>query len=156
MLDENEPDAPREVSIETALRGLCEPVRLLDYVENFTLFEEAQGGLVKKVARNHQLLGVNKAITRLAELRQGDAEERKRLGVFWHTQGSGKSLSMVFFTQKVLRKLPGNWSFVIVTDREELDDQIAKTFKNTGATTRDDVRATSSENPSSARRKKRR
>ena len=56
-----------------------------------------------------------------------------RAGVFWQTQGSGKSFSMVFFAQKVLRKLPGNWTFVVVTDRVELDDQIAKTFKATGA-----------------------
>ena len=146
VLDEDEPEQPRQVSLEVALRGLCEPARLLDYVENFTLFEEAQGGLIKKVAKNHQLLGVNKAIARLVELHRGNAVERKRLGVFWHTQGSGKSLSMVFFTQKVLRKLSGNWSFVIVTDREELDDQISKTFKATGATTREDVRATSSAN----------
>ena len=48
--------------------------------------------------------------------------------MFWHTQGSGKSLSMLFFAQKVLRTLPGNWTFVIVTDRDELDDQIYKTF----------------------------
>ena len=60
-----------------------------------------------------------------------------RLGVFWHTQGSGKSLSMVFFTQKVLRKVLGSCTFVIVTDREELDDQISKTFKATGATARE-------------------
>jgi type I restriction enzyme R subunit len=45
-----------------------------------------------------------------------------RLGVFWHTQGSGKSVSMMFFAQKVLRKVPGNWTFVVVTDREDLDD----------------------------------
>ncbi|MEI6125139.1 MAG: HsdR family type I site-specific deoxyribonuclease, partial [Pseudomonadota bacterium] len=56
----------------------------------------------------------------------------RRLGVFWHTQGSGKSASMVFFTQKVLRKIRGNWTFVIVTDRQELDDQIYKTFVNAG------------------------
>lgn len=143
VLEEDEPAPPRQVSLEVALRGLCEPARLLDYVENFTVFEEAEGGLIKKVAKNHQFLGVNKAIARLMELRASQAAERKRLGVFWHTQGSGKSLSMVFFTQKVLRKLPGNWSFVIVTDREELDDQISKTFKATGATQREDVRATS-------------
>jgi type I restriction enzyme, R subunit len=65
--------------------------------------------------------------------------------VFWHTQGSGKSLSMVFFTQKVLRRVLGSCTFVIVTDREELDDQISKTFKATGATAREDVRATSGE-----------
>ncbi|TDU32843.1 type I restriction enzyme R subunit [Panacagrimonas perspica] len=134
-----------KVSLERALRGLLEPARLLDYVENFTVFEEGKGGLIKKTAKNHQFLGVNRAIARLTELRESNEKERKRLGVFWHTQGSGKSLSMVFFTQKVLRKLKGNWSFLIVTDREELDDQISKTFKATGATAREDVRATSGE-----------
>ncbi|MBI3987629.1 MAG: type I restriction endonuclease subunit R, partial [Lentisphaerae bacterium] len=54
------------------------------------------------------------------------------LGVFWHTQGSGKSYSMVFFAQYVIRRVPGNWTFVIVTDRNELDDQIYKTFANSG------------------------
>jgi len=144
--DEDEPAPARQVSLEVALRGLCEPARLLDFVENFTVYEEGKGSLIKIVAKNHQFLGVNKSIARLVELRQSNAEDRKRLGVFWHTQGSGKSLSMVFFTQKVLRKLAGNWSFVIVTDREELDDQISKTFKATGATSREDVRATSAEN----------
>ncbi len=144
------------VSLERALRGLLEPARLLDYIENFTVFEEGKGGLIKKVAKNHQFLGVNKAIARLVELRTASpspptplpqaGEGRKRLGVFWHTQGSGKSLSMVFFTQKVLRRVIGSCTFVIVTDREELDDQISKTFKNTGATMKDDVRATSAEN----------
>ena len=134
-----------KVSLERALRGLLEPARLLDYVENFTVFEEGKGGLIKKVAKNHQFLGVNKSIARLVELRETEKQERKRLGVFWHTQGSGKSLSMVFFTQKVLRKVLGSATFVIVTDREELDDQISKTFKATGATAREDVRATSGE-----------
>lgn len=134
-----------QVSLERALRGLLTPEKLLDYVENFTLFEEGRGGLIKKTAKNHQFLGVNRAIDRLVELRASSEKVRKRLGVFWHTQGSGKSLSMVFFTQKVLRTLPGNWSFVIVTDREELDDQISKTFLATGATNRADVRASSGE-----------
>jgi len=134
-----------KVSLERALRGLLTPAKLLDYIENFTVFEAGRGGLIKKTAKNHQFLGVNRAIARLAELRESNETERKRLGVFWHTQGSGKSLSMVFFTQKVLRKLKGNWSFVIVTDRDELDDQISKTFKATGATAREDVRATSGE-----------
>lgn len=134
------------MSLERALRGLLEPSRLLDYIENFTVFEESKGGLIKKVAEFHQFLGVNKSIARLVELRELQEQERKRLGVFWHTQGSGKSLSMVFFTQKVLRRVLGSCTFVIVTDREELDDQISKTFKATftGTTTREDVRATSS------------
>lgn len=141
-------DEAGRVSLERALRGLLEPGRLLDYIENFTVFEEGKGGLVKKVAKNHQFLGVNRSIARLVELRQsqqGQGAQSKRLGVFWHTQGSGKSLSMVFFTQKVLRKVLGSCTFVIVTDREELDDQISKTFKATGATAREDVRASSGE-----------
>ena len=138
-------DEAGKVSLERALRGLLEPARLLDYIENFTVFEEGKGGLVKKTAKNHQVLGVNKSIARLVELRETEKLERKRLGVFWHTQGSGKSLSMVFFTQKVLCKVLGSCTFVIVTDREELDDQISKTFKATGATAREDVRATSGE-----------
>ena len=134
-------------SLETALRGLCDKQRLLDVVENFTVFETARGGLIKKVAKNHQYLGVNKAIEQMIKLREsGDREAAKRLGVFWHTQGSGKSLSMVFFTQKVLRKLPGKWTFVMVTDRSELDDQIYKTFTATGAITGAEVQATSAEN----------
>jgi type I restriction enzyme R subunit len=110
------------------------------------VFETARGGLIKKVAKNHQYLGVNKAIAQMVKLREsGDREAAKKLGVFWHTQGSGKSLSMVFFTQKVLRKVPGKWTFVMVTDRAELDDQIYKTFKATGAITGAEVQATSAE-----------
>jgi type I restriction enzyme R subunit len=72
------------------------------------------------------------------------AETRGRLGVFWHTQGSGKSISMIFFSQKVLRKIPGNWTFVVVTDRQELDDQIYKTFANAGIITEGHCQAESS------------
>ncbi|WOX04715.1 type I restriction endonuclease subunit R [Microbulbifer pacificus] len=121
------------VSLETAIRGLGEPARFLDMVENFTVFEEAPGGLIKKVAKNHQFLGVNRAIEELLRVKDRARGEAGRLGVFWHTQGSGKSLSMVFFTQKIHRKIPGNWTFLIVTDRTELDEQIYKTFAATGA-----------------------
>lgn len=278
-------DEPRRVSLEKMLRGTCDRARLLDLVENFTLFSEHKAGLAKIIGQNHQYLGVNAAISsllriradlanpatlapvpsptgrgenpsyrgglqysglvdRARELRQqqtpaesivwellrdrrcggmkfrrqhqvgnyiadyfcsdhklvieldGDvhmtpevmAKDAQRdaylralgftvmrfqnhlvveqpdaflsqvlamvqhpspagrgaggegktpnssgIGVFWQTQGSGKSFSMVFFAQKVLRKLAGNWTFVVVTDRVELDDQIAKTFKATGA-----------------------
>lgn len=119
------------VSLETMLRGTCDPERLLDLVENFTLFHETKGGIIKLLAKNHQYLGVNNAIVAVREIRRNQG----KLGVFWHTQGSGKSFSMVFFGQKVLRKLPGNWTFVVVTDREELDGQIYKNFANTGAVT---------------------
>jgi len=129
------------ISLETVLRGVCEPARFLDVVENFTVFEEVRGGLVKKVAKNHQYLGVNRAIRAVREIENNEG----RLGVFWHTQGSGKSLSMVFFTQKILRKVPGNWTFAIVTDRDELDDQIYKTFVNTGALREAEAQASSGE-----------
>jgi type I restriction enzyme R subunit len=123
-------DEPRRVSLEVMIRGTCDKARLLDLVENFTLFSERKAGLVKVVAQNHQFLGVNKAIVSMQEARQrGDG----RAGVFWQTQGSGKSFSMVFFAQKVLRRFAGNWTFVVVTDRVELDEQIAKTFKTVGA-----------------------
>jgi type I restriction enzyme, R subunit len=127
------------VSLETLIRGTCEQSRLLDIVENFTLFSDAGGALIKLIARNHQFLGVNNALDAVRSL----GENQGRLGVFWHTQGSGKSLSMVFFSQKILRKIPGNWTFLIVTDRQELDDQIYKTFQNVGAVTEHQVQAES-------------
>jgi len=123
-------DEPRRVSMEVIFRGTCDKGRLLDLVENFTLFSEHKAGLVKILGQNHQVLGVNNAIGSMLEARKMG---HGRAGVFWQTQGSGKSFSMVFFSQKVLRKLAGNWTFVIVTDRVELDDQIAKTFKTVGA-----------------------
>jgi len=125
-------DEPRRVSLEVMLRGTCAPARLLDIAENFTLFSEHKSGLVKALAQNHQYLGVNNAIAATLEARKAG---HGRGGVFWQTQGSGKSFSMVFFAQKILRKVPGNWTFVVVTDRVELDDQIAKTFKACGAVT---------------------
>ena len=123
-------DESRRVSLETMIRGTCEPARLLDLIENFTLFSEHTSGLVKVIGQNHQYLGVNSAVASMLAAREAG---HGRGGVFWQTQGSGKSFAMVFFSQKVLRKVPGNWTFVIVTDRVELDDQIAKTFKACGA-----------------------
>ncbi len=131
-------DEPPKVSLETILQALCEPQRLLDVIENFILFMEAQGGLIKILAKNHQYLGVNNTIKSLKEIENNQG----KLGVFWHTQGSGKSISMLFLAQKVLRKVPGNWTFVVVTDRKELDDQIYKTFASTsGVLTQQEVHA---------------
>lgn len=123
-------DEPRRVSLEVIIRGTCDRSRLLDLTENFTLFSEHKTGLVKVIAQNHQYLGVNNAIDSMLAARTSG---HGRGGVFWQTQGSGKSFAMVFFAQKVHRKVAGNWTFVVVTDRVELDDQIAKTFKATGA-----------------------
>ena len=118
------------IALETAIRGTCTKDYLLDLIENFVAFVERPGGLIKIVAKNHQFLGVNASIENMHRVRSaGD----KRLGVFWHTQGSGKSLSMLWFTQKVLRRLPGKWTFVMVTDRTELDVQLHKEFSRAGA-----------------------
>jgi type I restriction enzyme R subunit len=119
------------ISLDTIIKGTCEPERLLDLLENFILYSEERGGVIKMVAKNHQYLGVNSAIVAARSIEKNHG----RLGVFWHTQGSGKSYSMVFFSQKVLRKLPGNYTFLIVTDRNELDGQIYKNFANTGIVT---------------------
>ncbi len=129
------------VSLETMIRGTCEKHRLLDIVENFILFSEEKAGLIKLVAKNHQYLGVNNAFDALKHRK----ENKGKLGVYWHTQGSGKSFSMVFFSQKVLRKLKGDYTFLIVTDRQELDDQIYKTFSSVGAVTEGQVQAHSGE-----------
>jgi type I restriction enzyme, R subunit len=131
------------VSLETMIRGTCDPEKLLDLMENFILFSEVAGGTNKILAKNHQYLGVNNAIHAVQNIK----ENQGRLGVFWHTQGSGKSFSMIFFSQKVQRKLPGNYTFVIVTDRDDLDDQIYKNFANASVVTESEktVRAGSAE-----------
>jgi type I restriction enzyme, R subunit len=125
-------DGPESVALETLLRAACEPTSFLDFIESFLLFEDARGGLRKVMAKYHQVLGVNRAIEAVEQI----SENHGRLGVFWHTQGSGKSLSMAMFAEKVLRRLGGNWTFVIITDRQELDDQIAGTFAAVGALTK--------------------
>jgi type I restriction enzyme R subunit len=122
------------VGLETAIRGTCAHDRLLDLVENFVAYMERPRAMVKSLARNHQVLGVNASIENLYRIRsEGDT----RLGVFWHTQGSGKSLSMLWFTQKVLRRIPGAWTFVMVTDRTELDDQLHGEFADAGVISRE-------------------
>jgi type I restriction enzyme R subunit len=168
---------------EVLLNGMLKKDRLLDLVENFILFDDSRaGGMRKVVARNHQVLGVNRAVEsvrnqedlkrrftpeeRVLEYRVPAPEPRRgaerargelrharrertraldevtvvkrahpdlgRLGVFWHTQGSGKSYSMAFFAEKVRRVVPGNFTFLVVTDREDLDDQIRRTFVGCG------------------------
>jgi type I restriction enzyme R subunit len=120
----------RRVSLEVAIRGVCEKNRLLDIIENYVLFIKAKH-TVKIIAKYHQYLGVNQALSGLTNVK----ERTGQLGVFWHTQGSGKSFSMVFFCKKAFRKYTGNWTFVLVTDRTDLDDQIYKTFNAAGIVT---------------------
>ena len=126
--------AAQGLSVERAVLGLLTPERLLDYVENFCVFyRETQ----KVIAQNHQFIGVNNAFEQF----QHRGELGGRLGVFWHTQGSGKSFSMMFYTRKIFRKLTGNFTFVVVTDRDDLDGQIYRNFLHTGVVApKDDVR----------------
>jgi type I restriction enzyme R subunit len=190
------------VDAEVLLNGMLAHDRLLDLVENFILFDESKAGATRKVvARNHQVLGVNRAVAsvanqeiikaeiprekrllyRVVELpleRSVSSKERKmldqisapaqeslpsfipegpvtiverahpdlgRLGVFWHTQGSGKSYSMAFFSEKVRRKVPGNFTFLLMTDRHDLDSQIYKTFVGSGIVDEQTPRANSGE-----------
>lgn len=111
-------------SAERFLQGLCAKGKLLDYVENFVIYHKSTQ---KIISQNHQFIGVNKGFDKF--LRRG--EFGGKLGVFWHTQGSGKSFSMIFYARKIIRKVPGNYSFVVVTDRDDLDRQIYQNFLNT-------------------------
>ena len=120
-LDEGDPGV---VDMETLLKGICSKRGLLDIFENFIVFDDSAGQLVKIVAQNQQVLGVNRAIEAIRERK----ERSGRLGVFWHTQGAGKSYSIVFFTRKVHRRIGANFTFLILTDRDDLDTQIYKTF----------------------------
>lgn len=124
-LDEDEKGS---VAFETMLLGICNKENFLDLLENFILFDHSDGRTAKILARNHQYLGVNKAVEAYADRELKDG----KLGVFWHTQGSGKSYSMAFFAQKIRRKMAGSPTFVVLTDREELNTQISDTFENCG------------------------
>lgn len=186
---------------EALLNGMLAHDRLLDFIENFVLFDESKPGATRKViARNHQVLGVNRAVASVARqeeikrelqpeqrltyrtvelpLERRATERRRRgkvadvpaladaaqspfvpagpeeiverahpdlgrLGVFWHTQGSGKSYSMAFFAEKVRRKLEGNFTFLLMTDRTDLDDQIYGTFVGCGIADEQTPRAAS-------------
>jgi type I restriction enzyme R subunit len=181
------------VAAEVLLNGMLAKERLLDILENFILFDASKAGAVRKVvARNHQMLGVNRAVASVVRQedlkRQFPAAERLkhrvielpvssldtaaneplipyplaaepvpqylqiiarahpdlgRLGVVWHTQGSGKSYSMAFFAEKVRRTVPGNFTFVLMTDRDDLDSQIYKTFVGCGVADEQTPRASS-------------
>ena len=124
-LDEKEQGS---VALETMLRGICRKENFIDLLENFILFDHSDGRTVKILARNHQYLGVNEAVRAYETRKLNDG----KLGVFWHTQGSGKSYSMVFLAQKIRRKFAGSPTIVVLTDRDELNKQISDTFENCG------------------------
>jgi type I restriction enzyme R subunit len=139
------------ISLDTILKGVCEKSRIIDLFENFVLFDTSVGSIVKLIARNHQFIGVNKAVDHFVAVQEQAKKglvtkvDAQKLGVFWHTQGSGKSYSMVFLCQKILRALGGGYTFLLVTDRNELDTQIYNTFTGVGAVHDVNVKAISAE-----------
>ena len=137
--------------LQVLLEGVCKPGRFLSLVRDFIVFEDdGSGALVKKMAGYHQFHAVEVAVAetlRAAELSQtaerleeegvchesghkaGGAPGDRRIGVIWHTQGSGKSLSMAFYAGRIIRELAmANPTIVVLTDRNDLDDQLFGTF----------------------------
>jgi type I restriction enzyme R subunit len=143
------------IELPTMLRGICTKQNFLDILENFILYDHSGGRTAKIMARNHQYLGVNQAV----EMYRNRRYLHGKLGVFWHTQGSGKSYSMAFLAQKIRRKFEGSPTFLVLTDRDELNKQISDTFENCGllgnvkaqkfiASSGDDLKAKLQGNPS--------
>lgn len=109
--------------LEVLIRGVFEPARFLDLVRNFVVFSDEPGGLVKRVAKYHQYWAVNAAVDSTIEASGPDGDRRG--GVVWHTQGSGKSIEMLLYAAKVMRSAEmGNPTLVLITDRNDLDDQL--------------------------------
>lgn len=122
----------REVTTQdTLLAGLCDPANLLDCLRNFCAFERQGGRVIKKLARYQQWEAVRDAATRCEDSARGTMKDRG--GVIWHTQGSGKSLSMLWLALRLKRsRLLANPTLLIITDRKGLDSQITRTFRNCG------------------------
>lgn len=108
---------------KTMLDGMMRKDRLLDIVKNFICFNDSSSKVIKILAAYHQYFAVNKAVARAEEAIAGDG----KIGVFWHTQGSGKSLSMVFFAHLLQQKIDSP-TIVVITDRNDLDDQLYGQF----------------------------
>ena len=137
---------PQMTQLQVMLEGVCEPKRFLSLVRDFIVFEDEGGVLTKKIAGYHQFHAVEAAVAetlRAVELRDSTGEDGlhesdgkaggepgdRRIGVVWHTQGSGKSLTMAFYAGRIIRE-PGmeNPTIVVLTDRNDLDDQLFGTF----------------------------
>ncbi len=134
-VDGNKEASKYKPQLETMIKGMLKPTTLLDLVRNFIVFEKSrredpetgiiQIETVKKLAAYHQYFAVNKALVSTREASRPDGDRKG--GVVWHTQGSGKSLSMVFFSGKMVQEL-NNPTILVITDRNDLDDQLFDTF----------------------------
>lgn len=115
--------------LEVLLKGVFEKRRFLDLIQNFTVFEDDGKTIIKKIAGYHQFHAVNKAVE--ATIQACSPEGDRKVGVVWHTQGSGKSLTMAFYAGKVIRHPKmANPTLVVLTDRNDLDDQLFGTFSS--------------------------
>ena len=116
--------------LQDLLNGLMKPEDLLDYIRYFVLFErDSSGKTIKKIAAYHQYYGVNEAVA--STIRATSEKGDRRIGVMWHTQGSGKSISMLFYAGKLLAQPElKNPTIVVVTDRNDLDGQLFQTFSS--------------------------
>lgn len=119
-----------EDELQSLLNGLLQPKDLLDYIRYFVLFErDSSGKTIKKIAAYHQYYGVNEAVA--STIRATSEKGDRRIGVMWHTQGSGKSISMLFYAGKLLAQPElKNPTIVVVTDRNDLDGQLFQTFSS--------------------------
>ncbi len=116
-----------QVQLEVLIRGVFDKRRFLDYILNFITFETDGKSIAKKAAAYHQYWAVNKAVETTVEASRPDGDQRA--GVIWHTQGSGKSLSMVFYAGKIIgHEAMENPTLVVITDRNDLDEQLFGTF----------------------------
>ncbi|MFZ1360662.1 MAG: type I restriction endonuclease subunit R [Candidatus Saccharimonadales bacterium] len=134
------------VELDILTQGLLDKTRLLDVIRNFIVFERDDEKAIKKVAAYHQYWAVNKALARTVAAASPEGDHKA--GVVWHTQGSGKSLSMMFYTGKLIAEPRlGNPTIVVITDRNDLDGQLFGTFSNCQDVLRQTpVRADSREN----------
>ena len=112
---------------EILIAGLLSKQNLMNHLQNFVIYETINGQKIKKVGKHQQFRAVSKSMNRLKE----DEDIKDKGGVIWHTQGSGKSLSMLWFASQLMYKF-GNPPIVIITDRKQLDKQIHETFKSCG------------------------
>ena len=125
----DETDKPQlEYELDTLIKGFFDPEHLLDYIQNFVLFEEDGKQIIKKIAGYHQFHAVREAID---SVMQASLSGSRRGGVVWHTQGSGKSISMACFAGKLTQQPEmKNPTLLIVTDRNDLDGQLFATFSS--------------------------
>jgi len=120
---ENRDVVADRAQLEVLIRGIFEPARFLDILRNFIVFSDEPDGLRKRIAKYHQYWAVNAAIDSTIEATSQDGD--RRAGVVWHTQGSGKSLEMLFYAAKIMRSpVMQNPTLVMLTDRNDLDDQL--------------------------------